>query len=302
MKSVWKVSIEEEFKKNPELRKDDLQHLRDWYNKQPHFPKFMDDNGLIVFLHSNYYRLEPTKNTIENYLTSRTHMPEYFSNRDPLGSKELRKMMNTMLVLPLEKKTPEGYGIIYSRLIDFDPSRYVYNDAMRLYNMISELWLLREGTMPGYVIICDIYGVQMAHALRVPPMGIKKCLYYLQEAVPLRIKGLHFLNTSPVMDFILGLMKPFMKKELMDVLHLHSNLDSFGKYIPPDVLPNEIGGSAGQMMDLYTKVLKDVEDHRDYFIEEEAEMRVDESKRPGKPKTATDLFGVEGSFKKLDID
>lgn len=89
---------------------------------------------------------------------------------------------------------------------------------MRLFNMIADLWLIAGGTMNGHILIVDIFGVQMVHALRLNPMGIKKYLFYLQEATPLRIKGLHFINTTPVMDFILNIMKPFLKKELMDVV------------------------------------------------------------------------------------
>lgn len=55
------------------------------------------------------------------------------------------------------------------------------------------------------------------------------------------------------MDKILALMRPFMKKELMDVLQLHASLDTFDKYVPRDMLPNECGGKAGALKELQGK-------------------------------------------------
>ena len=89
------VPFEEELRRNPELKKADVQSLRDWCSKNPHLPK-ISDSELALFLHSNYYYVEPTKSTIDTFYTIRSHIPEFFTNRDPIGSKDLRTIFKTL--------------------------------------------------------------------------------------------------------------------------------------------------------------------------------------------------------------
>lgn len=79
-------------------------------------------------------------------------------------------------------------------------------------------------------------------------------------------------------------------------------MKSVAEYIPVDALPNETGGKAGSIHELAEIQVKKLEDYREWFLLDEATRRVNEALRIGKSKSANDLFGVEGSFKQLDID
>ncbi|KAF2886974.1 hypothetical protein ILUMI_19200, partial [Ignelater luminosus] len=70
--------------------------------------------------------------------------------------------------------------------------------------------------------------------------------------MPVRLKGLHFINVVSFMDKLLALMKPFMKQELMDILYLHTeSVDSLFKFVPKECMPNEFGGLAGSILELH---------------------------------------------------
>lgn len=80
-------------------------------------------------------------------------------------------------------------------------------------------------------------------------------------------------------------------------------MKTFEKFIPLEYLPNEVqGGKAGPLKDLSKEQIQMLEDHRAWFLDEQDKMLVNENLRPGKGKSDADLFGVEGTFKKLEID
>lgn len=178
---------------------------------------------------------------------------------------------------------------------------------------------MKEGTAEGHVIIIDLQNVTLGHVARLGIMSIKHYLYYVQEALPFRLKGLHFINIVPFVDKIVFLMKPFMKKELWEVFHLHSTMETVHKMIDADVLPSDYpGGKALSYAEAHGKLLcwaiwvftvllsdslyKELTAWREYFLQEEKTKRVNEKARPGKPKNVGELFGMEGNFRKLELD
>lgn len=73
--------------------------------------------------------------------------------------------------------------------------------------------------------------------------------------------------------------------------------DAIGK----DILPEEYGGSNGSLLDHTESVVSLFESKIDW-LKNQTQFKADESKRPGKPKNYSDIFGMEGSFRQLNVD
>lgn len=85
-------------------------------------------------------------------------------------------------------------------------------------------------------------------------------------------------------------------------LYVHTdNLTNLYPHVQKECLPKHLGGNSPTVEELYERQKKLFLDNVAYYLDDETKL-ADESKRPGKPKSANDVFGVEGTFKKLDID
>lgn len=88
------VNVDDEYRKFPEMKKDEVLKIVKWVNQQPHLPN-ISESYVILFYHACHYSSEQTKNTIDIHYTIRTHCPEFFANCDPLSA-ELEKVMRIL--------------------------------------------------------------------------------------------------------------------------------------------------------------------------------------------------------------
>jgi len=294
------ANVDNQYKCVKRLRKEDILALREWLKSQPHLPS-ITELELILFLNSCNFSNEATKTCIDNYYTVRKHCPEFFAARNPCQA-DLKFLMNVITMFPLPKQTPEGYTVYYSGINDSDTDKYHLNNVVKLFDMMVSFDLKEKGAVPGHLIIVDLNNFTLGHMMKMSIVSIKKYLFFLQEALPVSLKGLHYVNAVPFMDKLLALFKPFMKKELLDMLQIHSGKnETLFNIVPKDCLPNELGGSVGTLRDLHNEFYNKLCKNEKFFAEEESAV-VDENLRPGKPKNVGEIFGVEGTFKKLDID
>ncbi|GAB6024745.1 hypothetical protein CHUAL_009875 [Chamberlinius hualienensis] len=305
-KYVCKLSPElqkkakDELKEDPARREEDIEILRQWITKQPYINGRTDDAFLLKFLRNAKFSIERAKEKIENYYTMKTAIPEWFSNHD-LNHPKLQKLLSKGMFLPLGYDK-EGRFVVLGRTAAYDPSEFKVEDVMKLNFIVSEYLLWDEQTqICGSVFINDGEGATGGHLAQWTPAVMKKAMTCFQDCLPIRSKGMHYVNLPSFFETFFNVMKMFMKEKLIRRLYVHGNLESLQQQVPIDILPKEYGGLAGDCDSIAAKFTKDLNAHRQFFIDDE-KYKVDESKRPGKPKTPDDIFGHDGTFRKLNID
>lgn len=108
------------------------------------------------------------------------------------------------------------------RFLNFDPSHYDFNNGVKAGNMLCDELIWVHGSSPGFIHVADATGVSLGHMGRINLMSIKKFLYYLQNALPARLKAVHIINMSPVAEVIYNTFKPLIKAELIHLVRFYS--------------------------------------------------------------------------------
>ncbi|RVE47886.1 hypothetical protein evm_007400 [Chilo suppressalis] len=280
---------------------DDINSLKQWtqnLDKSKYVPKDLTTKQLVLFYNACYGDLDRTKGCIEKYYSCRKNAPEFFDNRR-MNSPEILPIIEALEFSLLPGKSCEGYDVIYHRLHQTEPSKYHFDMGVKLFFMTIDMYLSKRGPQSGLIFLFDMRGVKLGHIARCGLSGFRKFFTYIQEAMPVRMRAIHVLNTEPILDKLLLVIKPFMEKKFYDMLNFHHKDEDMDKFfatvIPRSVVPSDNGGSAPDTQTLHKKCMHHLQAMQEYFVAEE-EQRI--AALPDKKRDKA----MEKAFKNLDID
>lgn len=96
----------------------------------------------------------------------------------------------------------------------------------------------------GAVVIFDMDGLSLSQTWQFTPPFAKRIVDWLQDSVPLRIKGIHIVNQPKIFNIVFALFKPFLREKLRKRIIFHgSDRDSLHVHISPKCLPLAYGGT-----------------------------------------------------------
>ncbi|XP_026333792.1 alpha-tocopherol transfer protein-like [Hyposmocoma kahamanoa] len=298
---MWK-KIREELNENVNTRDQDLIAIKDWLKKQPHLPDEWEDQPLMTFLRGCSFSLEKTKRKLDMYFTMRAACPEFFTNRDA-SRPDLYEILTAKVQGPaLPGITPNGRRVTICRGIHPDLTAQQIVDTLKIALMIGDVRLIEEKEgVAGDIYVLDAAILGPSMLARLTPSSIKKFMICVQEAYPIKLKEVHIVNTSPIVERFINFVKPFLKEKIRKRIFLHKEIKDLYQYVPQDMLPEEYGGTSSTMDALQEQWTKTLITYRDWFISQDP-IKVNEDLRPGKPTNYDELFGIDGSFRQLTID
>ncbi|XP_045467870.1 alpha-tocopherol transfer protein-like [Harmonia axyridis] len=222
--------------------------IEEWIEGK-NFPEKLKKNIIEMFLIRNKFKVDVTQKRIAMYYKIRSQIPEFFEEKHPREN-HMKQVMNVSHFVFSPKLTPELYTVNFFRLIDVNPKSFIPNDFCGFVVNIAELKLVHDVYSLGDIYVCDLKGTSFSHLYYFGVGTLRKLAKVIQEAFPVSIKAIHFVNSPGYMNTLIAIIKNVLNPKIFKRIHVHENCEDVANFVSKDILPKEFGGVGAPLDDL----------------------------------------------------
>lgn len=230
-----------ELGEKPEWRDRDVQTLREMVKAELDLNCPTDDPFLLRFLRARKFDYDRAFALLRHYYTMRLNNSDLYDNFRPSA---VMNVFNDNMQTMLAERDQQGRRVFLFRAGHWDPSHCTLDEVFRANQMCLESVIREEATqINGIVAVVDMANFGVHQAKYVRPAYTKTVISLIQDCFPARFKGFHFVNEPAIFDMIYTFVKPFLNEKIRDRVFFHgTDMESLHIHIPPEILPEELGG------------------------------------------------------------
>lgn len=246
---------------------EEYENLKKWAKQQNILPD-LSDGDFKIFLHSCFYNVPTTKDTIMAYYSLRVKSPNLFTNRDPY-SKSIYDISKHVYWFLSPGQTEQGYIVFVAGLREESkPSSFDYTEAVKYVLMGLDL-ILSEQTelIQGIVVVIDTRYFRFGYLRKVNLDVMKKLIFYLQAALPVRLRKLLIINIPRVFNILFSMVQMLINPALQRnrLMKFETGNTEYLRIIPGQFLPVELGGSYKTISEMHECSFKMLQDRKRWF-------------------------------------
>lgn len=130
-----------------------------------------------------------------------------------------------ILYLP-QPLTEAGPRVVLVRNGCYDTAEYSFAEVAQYRQLVQDIILMEDDVaiVGGLIFIMDFGQVGASHFFQVNPSTMRKVSQYSEQALPLRIKATHFIDTPSGFEPVFNLVKPLLSAKIQNrVSHFNGN-------------------------------------------------------------------------------
>ncbi|XP_072937023.1 alpha-tocopherol transfer protein isoform X2 [Epargyreus clarus] len=233
-----------ELRETPDVVKSGVAELRRLLkdDSKLHVP-WHSDAWLIRFLRPCKFYPESAYDLIKRYYSFKVKNHALYDGLVP--SRE-QNVFNQNILTVLPNRDQLGRRVLILELgKHWKHNKCTLDEVFKGCVLFLEAAMLEPETqICGAVVILDMDGLSMQQVWQFTPTFAKRIVDWLQESIPLRVKGLYIVNQPYIFNMVFQLFKPFLKEKLRSrIVFMGNDRELLYKHISPKCLPNCYGGT-----------------------------------------------------------